>query len=90
MEGNKVIEWLGMIAASTMPLWNIPLIVKIIQRKSSNDISILWVVGVWLCILGMLPSALITEDKVLKCFGIANSIFFSAVLYTVLKYRRPG
>ena len=41
------LELLALVASVVMPLWNIPLIVKIFRRKSSNDLSLSWVWGVW-------------------------------------------
>ena len=43
---EKMIETLGVIAGIALPLFNIPLILKIIKRKSSQDISLTWVIGV--------------------------------------------
>ena len=78
-----------MAAAIIMPLWNIPLISRILKRKSSEDISLFWVIGVWICIVAMLPSAIVSSDSILKTFGIANSVLFSGVLFTVIKFRNP-
>ena len=86
MESMNVAQILGMTGALVMPVWNIPLIVRIIQRKSSDDISIAWVVGVWVCVMLMVPSSLASKDPVLKMFGIVNAISFSCVFVTVLKY----
>ena len=69
-----------------MPLFNIPLILRIIRRRSSGDISLLWVIGVWSCVMAMLPSSLQSPDPVLVVFGIINSLFFSAVFFTVLYF----
>jgi hypothetical protein len=71
-----------------MPLWNIPLIVRIWRRKTSQDISLAWVFGVWGCIILMLPSSLQSSDVVLKAFGVGNSVLFTVVLFVVVRYRR--
>ena len=73
-----------MLSGIIMPLFNIPLILRIIRRRSSGDISLVWVIGVWSCVIAMLPSSLQSPDPVLVVFGIINSLFFSAVLFTVL------
>ena len=78
---------LGLIAAVAMPLWNIPLILKIGQRKSSKDISLSWALGVFACILLMLPSALASPDAIFRAFGIANTVLFAGVVIQVLRYR---
>jgi uncharacterized protein with PQ loop repeat len=83
-----VIEILGLIAALTLPLWNIPLIVKIVRRKSSKDFSLWWTFGVWLTLLVMLPSALVSKDLVFKVFNIANLAIFTAVVYQVVRHYR--
>lgn len=81
-------ETLGLIAAVAMPFWNIPLIIRIGRRKSSGDISLAWAVGVFACILLMLPSGLTSPDRVFKTFAIINTILFGAVTVQVIRYRR--
>lgn len=86
------IPWdhIGLVAAVVMPLWNIPLIWRIVQRKTSEDISLSWAFGVWGCIALMLPSALTSSEIQLKAFGISNIFFFSWVVVVVLIYRKNG
>ncbi|MGH7198420.1 MAG: hypothetical protein ACREH5_06765 [Candidatus Omnitrophota bacterium] len=84
------IEKIGMVAGVVLPLFNIPLIVRLIKRKSSKDFSVLWAVGVWICIILMTPQALRSSDLAFRAFGIVNVIFFSLVTFFILKYRlRP-
>ena len=82
-----MIKFLGLVAALILPLWNIPLILKISERKSSKDFSLLWTFGVWTTLLVMLPSALVSSDFVFKVFNIANLVIFSAVVIQVLRHR---
>ncbi len=79
---------MGFFAAVLMPFWNIPLILRIIKRKSSADISLGWLFGVWGCVLFMLPSAILSPDFILQSFGLINAIFFTGVVVTVLIYRK--
>ena len=81
-------EKIAFIAAIVLPLWNIPLIVRIIKRKSSRDISIYWTLGVWVCFLLMAPAAFISPDPVWRAFNIMNLILFTAVVIVVLAYRK--
>ena len=85
-----MMQKIAIIAAVILPLWNIPLIVRIIRRKSSEDISMYWAVGVWTCFVLMAPSAFISSDVVWRTFNIVNLVLFSAVLVTVLAYRKRG
>ncbi len=80
---------IGLVAAIVMPVWNIPLIIRIVRRKTSQDISLAWLFGVWSCIVLMLPAALKSQEMLLKAFGISNLFFFSAVVVAVLCYRQP-
>ena len=82
-----MIKFLGIFAAITLPLWNIPLIQKISHRKSSKDFSLWWTFGVWATLLLMLPSALVSHDFVFKIFNIANIMIFTAVVIQVVRYR---
>ena len=81
-------ETVAFIAAIVLPLWNIPLIVRVIQRKSSNDISLYWVLGVWTCFLLMAPAAFRSPDPVWRAFNIMNLVLFTAVAIVVLVYHK--
>ena len=84
------IHWtqlLGLIASIILPLWNIPLIVRMIQRKSSKDISLYWALGVWSCLALMAPSGFASKDIVWKVFNLFNFVTFSGVMVSVLIYR---
>ena len=83
------IQKLGILASFLMPFFNIPLILHIVKRKSSDDISLTWLLGVWLCIVAMFPATWISHDPAFKVFGIVNIIFFSLVVAVSLKYRKP-
>lgn len=83
-----MIERLGLVAAVILPLWNIPLIVRIQKRRSSEDISLYWCFGVWTCFVLMFPSVLISADIVYKTFGIVNMIFFTLVVVQVMRFRK--
>lgn len=85
---NDIIEKIGLVTAIILPLWNIPLIAKIVKRRSSGDISLAWVVGVWVCVVLMAPSGFQSKDMVWRVFNVMNFILFTAVFITVLKYRK--
>ncbi len=82
-----MIHALGLIGAVAMPLWNILLIIKIQQRQSSKDISLAWALGVFTCILLMLPAGLTSADRVFQVFAVLNVLFFGAVVVQVVRYR---
>ncbi len=82
------IERIGTISAVALPLFNIPLILRLVERKSSQDFSISWAVGVWVCIVLMTPQALRSEDMTFRAFGIVNILFFTVVAFLIVKYRR--
>ena len=88
MMSSNLIEKIGLVAAVVMPFFNIPLILRITKRKSSKDISLFWVLGVWTCIILMAPSAFVSTDIVWRSFNSVNLVMFTAVMITVLKYRR--
>lgn len=87
-EFKNIFDAVGMVAAVILPFFNIPLILRIIRRKSSQDISLIWVVGVWVSIVLMTPSSLLSDDKVWRTFTYFNVAFFTAVLIVTLKYRK--
>ncbi len=82
------IQKVGTVAGVALPLFNIPLIIKLRKRKSSQDLSLSWAIGVWVCIVLMTPQALRSEDIAFKSYGVVNIIFFSIVVFFVLKYRK--
>ena len=81
------VEKIGLVSSVALPLFNIPLIVRLIQRKRSEDFSMAWAVGVWVCIIFMTPQALRSTDLAFKSFGVVNIIFFSVVVFLIVKYR---
>ena len=87
---NHLIDTIGLIAAVILPLFNIPLILRIVKRKSSEDISLTWALGVWVCIVLMFPSGLKSTDFVWRTYNIVNVLFFTIVVMTTLKYRKKS
>ncbi len=85
---QEVINAVGLIAAIVLPFWNIPLILRIIKRKSSQDISLWWALGVWICLVVMAPSGFTSSDIVWRTFNITNIILFTAVVAVTLWYRK--
>jgi len=83
----NIVENISLVASVVMPLFNIPLIVKIVRRRSSEDISMSWVMGVWICALLMAPSGLTSQDLVFRCFNIVNLVTFTGVVIAVWRYR---
>jgi uncharacterized protein with PQ loop repeat len=81
-------KMIALIAAIILPLFNIPLIVRVVKRRSSKDLSIHWALGVWICFLLMAPESLRSPDIVWRAFSIMNIILFTCVLIAVLVYRK--
>lgn len=81
-----MIQTLGMVSGIMMPFFNLPLMLRIIRRRSSQDISLVWVVGVWFCVMGLLPSSLQSPDPILLAFGVVNALFFTGVFLSVLYF----
>lgn len=83
-----MMEIVSTVAAAALPMFDIPLIVRILRRKSAGDISVSWIVGLWVCSVGMAPAAIISsEDMVWKTFNIVNVILLTGVLVAVIYYR---
>jgi uncharacterized protein with PQ loop repeat len=80
------IQKIGMVSAIALPFFDIPLILRIVKRKSSEDISLIWTFGIFACTLGMLPSSLMSTDPILVAFAIVNTILFAAVVVAVVMY----
>ncbi len=81
-------QTLGLIAAVILPLWNLPLIFRTIQRKSSKDLSLWWAGGVWVCLALMAPSGFYSLDVVWRTFSLLNFILFSVVFVVTLIYQK--
>ena len=84
------IQKVAMIAGVAMPFFNIPLVLHIWRRKSSEGLSLVWALGVWTCILLMTPQALRSGDAAFRAYGVVNVIFFTVVVFFILKYRRSS
>ena len=88
MDMNSIFQTMGMMGAIFLPLFNIPLIVRIIKRKSSRDISLWWAIGVWVGIIMMAPAGLTSQDIVWRTFNYTNVVLFTCVVIATLKYRK--
>ena len=84
---NDWIEKIGIVSSVALPLFNIPLIVRLLKRKRSEDFSLVWAVGVWVCIILMTPQALRSSDIAFRTYGTVNILFFSVVTFLIVKYR---
>ena len=84
------IQKIGLVAGVALPFFNIPLIIRLRKRKSSEDLSVTWAVGVWVCIVLMTPQAMKSEDIAFRAFGIVNIFFFTIVTFYILKYKRAS
>ena len=82
----KLLMQISAIAGAILPLFNIPLIIRIVKRKSADDISLVWVFGVWFCIILMSPAAFLSNDFAFRVFGYANIVFFTGVVFVTVKY----
>ena len=82
------VQKIGTVSAIALPFFNIPLIVHLWRRKRSDDFSLSWAVGVWVCIVLMTPQALRSSDPTFKAYGIVNILFFSVVAFLIVWYRR--
>lgn len=82
------LDKLAIYAAVALPLFNLPLIMRIVKMKSSEDISLVWAVGVWVCLLVMLHSGINSKDIIWKTFTIVNLILFTAVVIYTIIYRK--
>ncbi|MBI3315146.1 MAG: hypothetical protein HYZ86_04335 [Candidatus Omnitrophica bacterium] len=85
-----LIEYIGLAASIGLPLWNIPLILRIIKRRSSADLSMTWVMGVWVCSLLIVPSGFMSKDIIWRSFSIVNLVLFTGVVIVAFKYRQGG
>jgi uncharacterized protein with PQ loop repeat len=79
---------IAFVAAIVLPLFNIPLILRIIRRRSSQDLSLCWVLGVWICLVLMAPSGFQSKDIVWRVFNYVNITLFTCVVITTLRYRK--
>ena len=83
-----MMKTIALIAGIVLPLFNVPLIVRVIKRRSSKDLSMSWAIGVWTCFLLMLPESLHSSDIVWRVFSIMNITLFTCVMIVTLVYRK--
>lgn len=83
-----IFDTIAFFVAIILPFFNIPLIIRMIQRKSSEDINLFWALGVWICLLLMAPSAFRSADMIWKTFNMINVVLFSSVVITVFYFRK--
>jgi len=86
-----MIDIVGTIASFAMPFFNIPMILRLLKRKRSDDFSLVWTGGVTGCIFLMTPKALTSVDLAFKLFGYSNIILFTSMAFLIFYYHfKPG
>lgn len=80
-------QTLGFAASIILPFFNIPLMLRMYQRKSSEDLSLVWVFGIFFCLIAMIPVGLQSPDPIFKLFSVLNFAFFSGVAGMAVYYR---
>ena len=88
MNWEAAARGVGLVAAVTLPFFNIPLIIRIQRRKSADDISLTWVLGAFSCMVLMLPSGLLSAEPVYRAYSMVNIVFFGTVVAQVLRFHR--
>lgn len=84
---HEIYEIVGFTASIILPFFNIPLMIRIIKRRSSDDISITWAAGIFGSLLLMEPAALISPDIIFKVFATLNVIIYFGVFFLVIYFR---
>ncbi len=80
-------QTLGFAASIILPFFNIPLMLRMYQRKSSEDLSLVWVCGIFFSLLAMIPVGIQSPDSVFRLFSVLNFAFFSGVAGMAVYYR---
>ncbi len=81
------IKDLGTASSMVVPLFHIPLILKLYKKKSSQEWSVISVCGFWISTLGIQPWAMMTSDKALTILNSLSLLFISVEVVLVLRYR---
>lgn len=80
-------DHVGLWASILLPFFNIPMMMRLYKRKSSEDLSLIWVLGVFFCLAAMEPAGWQSKDFTFQVFTTINLLFFSGVTFMVLYYR---
>ena len=83
----RIIRILGWTAGLVLPLSNIAFILKLRRRRSSQDVSLSAIGLVWLCLMLMLPAALISPDPIFTWSTIINAGLVTVLVIHVIRYR---
>ena len=80
-------EKIGFWAGVALPLFDIPLIIHVVKRKSSADISMIWIVGLWATSVMLLIG---TKEQMAMGFNIVNVLMLTILMAVVIKYRKAA
>jgi len=85
---TPLVQILGFFSSIALPFFNIPLMIRLVKRRSSEDLSLVWVLGVFFCLVGMLPAGFQSSDPIFRIFSFLNWFFFSGVTFLTLYFKR--
>lgn len=79
-----MLETIGVILLTLIPIFNIPLFLNMGKRKHECDVKIVWSTGIWLCSGLVMVASLISENIAFQVIAVAAFIIFTFVtLYNV-------
>ncbi len=83
-----MLETTALITSIILPFFNIPLIYRISKRRSAEDVSAIWSIGVFVCFIIIEPYALLSGDIVFAVFNSLNIAFFIIINILIFRFRR--
>ena len=74
-------------AAILLPLLNIPVIVSIVQNRSSKGFNLVWLLAAWVGFGLMAPSAFVSTERAWQVLSTLNFVLYSVLLVFAVIYR---
>lgn len=84
-----MLKTIALIIGIILPFFNIPLIYRITKRRSAEDVSLVWSLGILVCFILMQPHAVIGGEKIFALFNTINIFFLIIMNIQILRFHKP-
>jgi MtN3 and saliva related transmembrane protein len=80
--------WIGLIASTLTTLASFPQLIKICKEKKAENISLLWVVILFLGLCGWIYYGILKKDTIIMISNCIAAIVYACIAFFAVRYKQ--
>lgn len=82
------ITWIGLIASILTTLAAVPQLIKIVKEKRAENISLLWVVILFVGLCGWIYYGILKKDMIIFISNLLAALINAGIAVSAIKYKQ--